>query len=342
MASQARDKLQLPMVRLALAQPFLDAALRSGQQVQASLESFCLSEASFEDQEQFVTAAVMYDLVETLAELTGDPHCGVNLGTSLNPFEWPPLADAARQAQSVGDLLLRFSIDAYRDANSVEFKLETRGSRTTFTERRVTDGGRLPRHNDGFGAAYILSILRQAMGGNWAGHNVLVQVCDPEVFPPGHWDIKVAGADTSGFSVSFPSTWLLLAPQLKSSAADDSRIFARNRAPSDTLAALRYVLEKHLHEPGLDAEHVAELCGISKRTLVRRLSDMGTSLKSELDQLRQVRAEALLREGKHSVADISESLGYRDPTVFTRAFRRWAGSTPTDYRNRFASDRATA
>ena len=323
------------MVRLDLAKPFLQAAIDSGANVQSVLTPLGLSVSGFNDHDQFVTAPTMYDLVERLADLIDDPHCGVRLGEALDPFSWSPLAEAARLARSVGDLLLRFSIDAYKDANSVEFRLETRGNRTTFSEKRLTDGGRLPRHNDGFGAAYVLSILRAALGNNWEGSQVIVGVCDPAVFPADYHGIKLARTDTGGFSVSFPSSWLLLEPQLQHGNGTADTGLARSQAPEDTLLALRYVLEAHLHETGLNTERVAQLCGVSKRTLVRRLSELDTSLKAELDQLRMVRAKALLREGRQSVAQVGLNLGYTDASVFSRAFKRWTGQTPRTFREVF-------
>lgn len=331
----AKDKIQLPMVRLDLATPFLEAAANTGADIDSALAPFGVGVSNFEDHDHFVTAPTMYDVVETLADLVDDPYIGVHLGAALDPQSWSPLKEAVSTASSVGDLLLRFSIDAYKDANSVEFRLETRGNRTTFSENRLTDGGRQPRHNDGFGAAYVLSILRVALGNNWTGHQVLVRVCDPTVFPPGYMGIKLAMTDTRGFSVSFPSVWLLLQPQRHNRERTQKDSSPSSSAPQDTLLALRYVLEAHMHEPGLDTERVAKLCGVSKRTLVRRLSEIGTSLKAELDQIRMHRAKALLRDGEQSIAGIGASLGYADPSAFTRAFRRWTGFTPKAFREDF-------
>ncbi|AQA17605.1 hypothetical protein BST95_04500 [Halioglobus japonicus] len=338
MPTTTSEKLRLPMVRLNLARPFLEAALNADAHVDKTLGQYCLTLNCFEDDDHFVTAATMYDVVESLAELSQDPFCGVHLGEALDPFKWSPLAEAAYSAVSVGDLLLRFSIDAYKDANSVEFKLETKGTRSTFTENRLTDNGRVPRHNDGFGAAYVLSILQTALGDNWEGTQVLVKVCDPEVFPPNYADVKVATTDTNGFSVAFPSAWLLLEPQLHTTQCSARPQITRNSAPEETLPTLRYILAQHIHEPGLDADHVAHLCGISKRTLVRRLAELGTTLKQELDQLRQQQAQDMLTVGATGIAQIGEKLGYPDPTVFTRAFKRWTGTTPREFREAIQRD----
>ena len=336
MSPRANQGLQLPLIRLNLAQPFLEAAAHTGADVAPVIAEVGLSTTDFDNSDKFVTAPVMYDTVEALAELTGDPYTGYRLGSELDPFSWSPLADAARKAHSVGDLLLRFSIDAYRDASSVVFSLNTQGDRTTFTEARLYSGRRMPRHNDAFGVAYILKILHSAMESHWHGSQVLVSVCDPKVIPSEHLGVRVAKTGNDGFSLAFPSAWLLLKPALQQSDTKPSERLT-SQAPSTSLPALRVLMAEHLHENALNTSRVAELCDMSKRTLARRLAELDTSVKAELDTLRRKAAEAALVTGQESITDIGRSIGYPDPSVFTRAFKRWTGLTPRAYRDNYVT-----
>ena len=333
MSKHPEDRAQLPLIRLNLAQPFLDAALIAGADVDKLLAPHGVNARAFANPDMFLPSPTMYDVVEVLSEMTGDPFIGVHLGAKLDPFQWSPLARAAELASSVGDLLLRFSIGAYTDANSVVFKLETQGARASFAEKRVRVGGRKPRHNDGFSAAYVLSILKSATGSEWDGKQVLVSVCDPAVFPNDYMGIRLAHSDTLGFCVSFPCEWLLLAPQLKNRPAEIQSRIEGSEAARAPLDALRHILLTNLHDPDLNAERVAYLCGVSKRTLARRLSDMGSTLKTELNILRQAQAEKELRNGNRTVAAIGASVGYPDSSVFIRAFKRWTGMTPRRFRD---------
>ena len=333
MREQLLDNVQLPLIRLNLAQAFLDAALTAGADADRVLAPYGLNTQAFDNPDMFLPAPTMYDVVEALSEATGDPFIGVHLGTQLDPFQWSPLARAAALAQSVGDLLLRFSIDAHKDANSAVFQLETRGRRASFSESRLSDGGRKPRHNDGFGAAYVLSILRSATGTAWDGKQVLVSVCDPAVFPSDYLGIHLAHSSTQGFSIAFPCEWLLLPPHLKSQSGKVVLHVSDSEAARTPLDALHHVLLTNLHDPKLNAERVASLCGVSKRTLARRLSEMGSSLKTETDMLRHKQAEAELRKGNRTVATIGASVGYPDSSVFIRAFKRWTGMTPKRFRD---------
>lgn len=74
-----------------------------------------------------------------------------------------------------------------------------------------------------------------------------------------------------------------------------------------------------------------ELC-VSSRTLQRRLEEEGTSFQEILDNARADVARMHLRNGHSSIAEISWLLGFSDQRGFRRAFRRWTGLSPAEYR----------
>lgn len=73
----------------------------------------------------------------------------------------------------------------------------------------------------------------------------------------------------------------------------------------------------------LSEEEVADELGLSRRTLVRRLADCGTSYRAMLDANLRARARVMLDEGSRTRAEMAEALGFSDPTSFSRACRRW-------------------
>ncbi|KVD70298.1 AraC family transcriptional regulator [Burkholderia sp. ABCPW 14] len=75
----------------------------------------------------------------------------------------------------------------------------------------------------------------------------------------------------------------------------------------------------------------AEL-GVSARTLRRRLADEGTDYETVVDEIRETLAEALLATTTLTVAEVSERLGYSEPSAFARAFRRWKAMSPNEFR----------
>jgi AraC-like DNA-binding protein len=83
-------------------------------------------------------------------------------------------------------------------------------------------------------------------------------------------------------------------------------------------------------EPTLAA--AARRLGVTGRTLQRRLAAEGTRFASLVDDVRRERAEAFLRAGDVAVAEVSWLVGFSEQSAFTRAFRRWTGRSPTEYR----------
>jgi len=81
--------------------------------------------------------------------------------------------------------------------------------------------------------------------------------------------------------------------------------------------------------PTLD--DVAARLQTTERTLRRRLADEGTSFEQLLTTLQRERASALLKTSSPITA-IAHAVGFTDASAFSRAFKRWTGTSPSDYR----------
>jgi AraC-like DNA-binding protein len=77
---------------------------------------------------------------------------------------------------------------------------------------------------------------------------------------------------------------------------------------------------------------VAKLYNLSRRTLSRRLRAEGTTFEAVLAEVRYEVACQLLGHTDMVVRDVAETLDYADAAAFTRAFRRWSGTTPARWR----------
>lgn len=113
------------------------------------------------------------------------------------------------------------------------------------------------------------------------------------------------------------------------------------RIDMDFVAQLRRVLCGPVITSHATAEQTAFLFGIHRRTLNRRLNAKGTSFQQLLDEARCEIAQQLLRSTQMPIVDVSAALGYADNSVFTRAFRRWAGTTPAAWRAETTGQGAT-
>ncbi len=79
-------------------------------------------------------------------------------------------------------------------------------------------------------------------------------------------------------------------------------------------------------------EDVAGQLHVSTRTLKRQLAEQGASFSAILDDVREQRALLLLARKNLTIEQVADRLGYSDVANFTRAFRRWTGTTPSGWR----------
>lgn len=79
-------------------------------------------------------------------------------------------------------------------------------------------------------------------------------------------------------------------------------------------------------------EEVADTLHVSTRTLKRRLQEEGRNFRALVDHVLCERATQMLQEEGLSVSEVAYRLGYNDVSNFSRAFRRWTGQSPSDFR----------
>ena len=89
---------------------------------------------------------------------------------------------------------------------------------------------------------------------------------------------------------------------------------------------------KHLPSGEGTAEDTAKQLHMSPRTLQRKLAEAKTTYVQLVDDTRKDLAFRYIEDPRRSVTDITFSLGFSQPSAFTRAFRRWTGLAPSEYR----------
>lgn len=92
--------------------------------------------------------------------------------------------------------------------------------------------------------------------------------------------------------------------------------------------------------PGLEA--LAAELGVAVTTLRRRLGAEGTSWQRLKDELRRDAAYVHLRDSTLPITEIAALLGYREPSAFHKAFKKWSGLQPGEYRLRAANQASRA
>jgi AraC-like DNA-binding protein len=85
-------------------------------------------------------------------------------------------------------------------------------------------------------------------------------------------------------------------------------------------------------------EEMAQTLRLTPQTLRRRLRDEGRGYQSIKDGLRRDAAIALLEHTDLPLQQVALRVGFSEPSTFHRAFKKWTGVAPGEYRQRQARD----
>lgn len=87
-----------------------------------------------------------------------------------------------------------------------------------------------------------------------------------------------------------------------------------------------------LHTGAASIDTIASKLAVGRHTLFRRLRAEGVTFELVLDELRHKMALHYLAGGRVSVSEAAYLVGFSDPAAFSRAFKRWTGSSPARFR----------
>lgn len=111
-----------------------------------------------------------------------------------------------------------------------------------------------------------------------------------------------------------------------------ANILARPNPHESTTGKLRQLLRRYAMSELPNLIESARLMGSSSATFRRRLAAENTSFQQIKDEFRQTEACLLLAQQDTEIRDIAEHLGFTETSAFHRAFRKWQGITPGEFR----------
>jgi AraC-like DNA-binding protein len=236
------------------------------------------------------------------------------------------------RAATLGDALRVMCSSYVREIPMNRLGLSVQGPMAWFWRRRIADvrswEGSEPAEM--YTLSFMLEVVRAAAGPGWLPERLKVES------GPSGW---LAGTDRfRGVRVEYdrpllalaiPTPLLSLPVSIRSHSAEGIEL---EPAATDFQGSLRQVLRPWLEGHLPDQQLAAERLWTSPRTLRRRLAEEGTTWRAVSEDLVFARAVERLMQGRPSVRELSEELGYSDAAHFTRFFRRRAGVPPSAFR----------
>lgn len=315
------------------------AGLRAlGHDPMPILAAVGLDAAVLADPDARVPAAqVMRVLLEGVAR-TGDDHLGLHLAAHapLEAFDVHTYVVLSSPTLGAGyERLVRYQ-RLIHDAARVELCGD--GGLATL-RHRLPGGLAIPRQSAEFVVAAWLRAGRAAIGEDWTPREVRFAHAAPDDVAPLTEFFGCRPRFDAGEHALVFDAELLERPCV---AADSGLLAVLDRHASALLERVppvhsladrvRAEIADGLRRGELGAAAVARRLRMSPRTLQRRLAAEGTSFAAVLDRVRHEAAVRALADRHLSIAEVGFLLGFAELSSFYRAFKRWTGKTPAEFR----------
>lgn len=291
-----------------------------------------------DDPDDRVPALVMLRIWDEVERLTGDPTFGLFVGktatTSAMPLAGRLVAASATLGEGLARVMNHYRLfnDAHPSAMIVE------GDEVRFRVDSNALPVRPPRLAIEFAFAWAIDIASIAVGERLRFRSVSFE----HDAPPNVTAYEETFGCPASFSTNEASFSLERALLDRPTVAPDvhlieileryaSMLATRLPARENLGERVREVLRALLVRGDVAVELAAETLGMSPRTLQRKLREEGLSFSALVDEERCELAKEALK-GSASLAEIALRLGFSDQSAFHRAFVRWTGRTPGDFR----------
>jgi len=142
------------------------------------------------------------------------------------------------------------------------------------------------------------------------------------------------------FGLSFDARWLQLpVVQNKQTLREflqqaPANLLVKYRDKTSITERIRRLLRSHLRGEMPSLDEVSRVLGMTPQTLRRRMQEEGQGFQSLKDHLRRDAAIEYLARPDMTLLDIADQLGFSEASTFHRAFKKWTGVAPGEYRHR--------
>jgi AraC-like DNA-binding protein len=322
-------------VSVLAARPALAALDRQGTDAEVPLRMAGLSRAALDAIDNRLPYESLHRFWEAAADAAQDRYFAVHVAEALPAGELDLIDYLSSVSATVGESFARLTqyVRLIYDHSNLHLDLEPRRARLF---RRLQTPA--PQYDE-FSLTMLLVRSRQFSGIDWSPTDVAFQHAARD---EGGELARVLGCPVM-FSAG--ETELLLASEILTlpHVRADSRLLAilvryadslltELPARGDLVARTRSAIARQLARTLPTLRSTASQLHLPERTLQRMLARGGDSYSSLLDEVRRGLALKYVEEGRLSIAEVAYVLHFSDATAFHRAFKRWSGETPLEYR----------
>jgi AraC-like DNA-binding protein len=294
----------------------------------------------YEHSEKRVPFEAVDRLFRLVVERTGDPSIGIDLVNHMNPTVYEALGVALLCSSTLRNFFRRFErfFDIVSSLERGVFHETSYGG--YFAEEPIVEYSGVTRgvHADAF-ASVVIKFMRLVYQPDYTPRRVDLTSVPPE-------QLHDKYRQHFGLDIEFSATVTAIHVNSKDldaplSGSNASLAFHNDQLASAILADLKkHDLRARVYSRLIDflpagdcnREKVAHSLNMSESAFQKKLKTEGTSYQEVLDETRSGLAKHYLGKSRLSISEAAFLLGFTDSSNFSRAFKRWTGDSPTDYR----------
>lgn len=329
-------------MRSQLVGPALALVRAAGADAAALIDRFELPRTAESDVEVVLPMPTLHAFLDAAAEAARDPLLGVHLAARMPRGAYGVVEYASRSAPTLREAIARLVRYIGVLNELVTVTAEERDGLGVVEQRVASEPRAVGRHGNEFFVVMLLGHARALTGRPIAPVKAWFAHAQPETAALAgllealgtthvRFDAQCNGAALAPELLDLPlvtSDPPLLS--LLDRAAEQS--LAGRPGQSQLLSLVRRRVRESLAESPQTLETCADALRMSARTLQRRLADEGSTFQKVLDDVRHELAVELVRDPRHALGEVAFLLGYAELSPFLRAFKRWTGKTPADFR----------
>ena len=317
----------------------INFAARYDVSAESLYQAVKLDPAVLDNPDERIPFAQLVSLYEQAALLTGDQAFGMHLGESIDPRVFDVLGYAAINSATVGEAFARVARYHSIWTDGAQLDLETANSTASVIYRYVDPHLGECRQDTEMTLTAFAALGRLITTTEWAPLEVRFAHVAPRDATEHARVFRSAARFHAGVNELVLDRATLALPIAK---ADPGLCAVLDRHAAELLARyprqdllvdqVRTLLRKELLGGDPALERIAAQLGMSARTLQRRLREQRTSHHELLDQMRKDLAIRYLNEPAMALCEMAYLLGFSERSAFHRAFKRWTGTTPSQFR----------
>lgn len=301
------------------------------------VESVGLSLQAFKDPEYLVPYTTMGELLARCVQTTRCEHFGLLVGQRIVPSGLGLIGFLMQSANTVRDALEDYmSFAGLQDQGAVSLLNSINGVTLLSYSIFIDDVHAEEQIYDGTMAGHQ-NIMRGLCGKSFKPTEILFSRQRPKDSTPYDRFFKAPIRYNSEYNaIAFYTSRLDDAP-----VRNDPLLYEflkheveekHSEQPQTFAEKIRPVLRRLLIGQACTLAETAAQIGLHSRTLNRRLQAEGTTFQAEVEAARYLMARQFLLGSTQSIAEIASIIGYSDTSAFTHAFRRWSGTSPSEWR----------